>query len=65
MVEREMKSKHDLGCGARDNRECDCEQGRLRKIKQHAVKQIKRQRKKISVRTGIPYEDTLEDLSKG
>jgi hypothetical protein len=39
-------SAHDTGCAARNSEKCNCEQGRLRKIKQRAVKSMKRRDKK-------------------
>lgn len=54
-----MKSKHDLGCGARQNERCDCRQGRDRRIKRRADKRFKRQRKHIAERTGLHYDETL------
>lgn len=64
-VEAVTKSKHDPGCGARESGRCDCEAGRLRRVRRRARAAIKRQRKRISERTGIPFEETLLERCAG
>jgi hypothetical protein len=39
------KSAHDEGCAALQSKKCDCEQGRLRKIKQRAKDSMKRRKR--------------------
>lgn len=60
-----MKAKHDLECGARESRKCDCRQGQERHIKQRAAKRLKRQRMKIAVEIGVPYDQTLLERCLG
>lgn len=60
-----MKAAHDLGCGARRSEVCDCKAGLDRRITERAAKKLKRQRKQIARRTGLPYGDTLVEIKRG
>lgn len=61
------KSAHDIGCGARKRHpeKCDCKRGLDRKIKQKAKKVFDRQRKTIAEKTGLPYEETVQEVKHG
>lgn len=42
-----MKSKHDIGCEARNNKSCNCKQGHDRKILKYAKETLKRRKSEI------------------
>jgi hypothetical protein len=45
-------STHDLGCGARESKKCDCIQGRDRRTKAKAIKFFKRHKGKVPIIKG-------------